>query len=598
MKSRSLAASLCLAVVIVCSCSVLRKEDPEKNVKSFLAEFQEALTKSDDEILAYFRARQTRDAILSVIKILQNQDPFIVCDAAFANSNITFHNAQVKVEIPVTLKVKDLPSNDKESYTFEIWLTTEDGTFNITQLDGEGLYQAFVRIKNRNEWEADRKLALQERLWIYENARKLEERFDSVIWYTTYNAQNYFYVVDGSWNNYFLDFDSRHLRNDGIQMGLVDSKGDTIVPVAYDLIGSIGFEDENLVEVFLDGKVGYFDVAKKQVLVEPEFDLIIPYGRDHVWAIAKQDSVYGWLDGQFSYHRGFPSQKVQQWVTKFEFLKQNIRLKPDMHTFCEIPSSEQTGNGIIVPPSYLSRHGIFDEIEANISTTKVPVNGWTDYKETTGSFLETINDGIQAVVMTIRERYLDGREEFYNSSTLVFVNEQLDTLHVASISGQELSMHPIDSTLLEVRTPHDFWFGEYEACDETNLYQHSYFSITDNKEITQLRSNRLYPQTQFVMLDSSYLMGNFLVYSSVTQKEESTTFLSVRTLTFMRDEILASYGYTFREKEKIAHFQQIGNWYTPRFAKVEQFERQLTYIDRYNLKFLNKILDLIQKPLL
>src|SRR6188768_3722996 len=133
MKSRSLAISLCLAVVIASACSVLRKEDPEKNVRSFLAEFQESLTKSDDEILAFFRARQNREAILSVVNILQNQDPFIVCDAAFANSNITFHNNQVKVEIPITFRVKDLPSKDKESFTFEIWLTTENHTFNITQ---------------------------------------------------------------------------------------------------------------------------------------------------------------------------------------------------------------------------------------------------------------------------------------------------------------------------------------------------------------------------------------------------------------------------------------------------------------------------------
>jgi hypothetical protein len=596
MKSWSFACT-CLAVVIVSSCSVLRKEDPEKNVKAFLGEFQAALTKSDDEILAYFRAKQTRDAILSVINILQNQDPFIVCDAAFANAKITLEKDQVKVEIPVTFNVKDLPSNDKESYTFGIWLTPNDRTFNITQLDGEGLYQAFARIKNRNEWEADRKLALQERLWIYENARELEQKFDTVIWYSTYNSQNYFYVVDGSWNNYFMDYDSRNLRNENTLMGLVDAKGDTIIPVTYDLIGSIGFEDENLVEVTLDGKVGYFDIVKKQLLVEPIYDLIIPYGRDHVWAIAKLDSLYGWLDGQFSYHEGFPTPQMEQWVDKFEFLKQNIRLKPDMHTFCEIPSPEQTGNGIIVPPSYLSKHGIFDEIEGNISTTKVPVNGWTDYKETTGSFLESITEGIRAVVTTIRERYLDGREEFYNSSTLVFVNESLDTLHVATISGEEVSMHPIDSTLLEVRTPHDFWFGEYEAGDESNLYQHTYFSISADNEVTQLTSNRLYPQTQFVRLDSTYLTGEFLVYSSATQKEEPTTFLSVRTITFMRDEILASYGYTFVDKEKIAHFQQIGNWYTPRFSKVEEFEKEMTPIDRYNLKFLNKILDLIQKPI-
>ncbi|HEY5917823.1 MAG TPA: hypothetical protein VIU13_10500, partial [Chryseolinea sp.] len=111
MKSRSFAFSLCLAVLVVSACSVLRKEDPEKNVKNFLGEFQESLTKSDDEILAFFRARQTRDAILSVVNILQNQDPFIVCDAAFANANITFNNHLVRVEIPMTFKVKDLPSN-------------------------------------------------------------------------------------------------------------------------------------------------------------------------------------------------------------------------------------------------------------------------------------------------------------------------------------------------------------------------------------------------------------------------------------------------------------------------------------------------------
>ena len=184
----------------------------------------------------------------------------------------------------------------------------------------------------------------------------------------------------------------------------------------------------------------------------------------------------------------------------------------------------------------------------------------------------------------------------YYSITLVFVNDKHDTLHVASISGQEVSMHPIDSTLLEVRTPHDFWFGEYGASDESNLHQHTYFAIGSDKKVTQLKSNRLYPQTEFVLLDSSYLMGNFLVYNTATQDEQSTTFLSLRTLTYMRDEILASYGYIFREKEKTEQFQQVGNWYIPKHEKFEDFENDMTSIDRYNLRFLNKIIELIQKP--
>ena len=279
-------------------------------------------------------------------------------------------------------------------------------------------------------------------------------------------------------------------------------------------------------------------------------------------------------------------------------MKRAIRLKPGDQSFCEIPSPDHAGNGIMVPPRYLSKNGIFHKIESSLSTTTVPLNAGTDYKEITGSFLEQITDNISAVVTSFRERYLDGREEFYASNTLVFVNKQMDTLGVARISGEGASLHPIDSALLEVRTPHDWWFMEYEACEETNLEDHSYFQIGANGEIKRLKSNRLFPQTEFVQLDSSYLTGEFIVYNDEQKKDEVTNFLSLKTITFMRDEILASYGYSFPDEELTKQFQNImGKQYDPHYTSIEDFAGDMAEIDKHNLTFLNEIIKGMTPPI-
>jgi hypothetical protein len=266
-----------------------------------------------------------------------------------------------------------------------LWLTPTENSFQITQLDGEAFYQTFMQIKNSNQWEAAQKLALQERLWIYENARRLEDSYDSVIWYTTYDQQNYFYVVEGKWYNFFVNYETRNEKNRDVRMGLVNGNGEIIIPIEYDLIGTIAMEHRDLVEVKKDGKLGYYDIETKQLVVQPIYDLIIPYNREAVWAIVKKDTTIGWLNREFQFQAGFPSPRVERWYTDFEFLKQNIRLDASNTKFCEIPSPQYAGNGIVVPPSYLTKYGIFDEIEGGISTTSVPMNAWTDYKEITGS---------------------------------------------------------------------------------------------------------------------------------------------------------------------------------------------------------------------
>jgi hypothetical protein len=583
-----------ITAIVVASCSILRREDPEKNVRAFLSTFQSNLTKSDDEILASFRIKQSREATLSIISILQNKDPFIVCEYSLANLQISIEAEKVVVEIPTRFRVKELSSKDTASVALVMWLTRSEDSFTITQVNGEDFYQAFQKLKNSNEWEAEQKLALQDRMWIYENAKDLESKFDSVIWYTTYKNQNYFYVVKGNWQNYFLNYNTRTQKNTNAQMGLADSKGELIIPIEYELIGTLGFERTDLVEVTKNGKYGYFNIEKKQLAVEPVFDLIIPYGRENAWAVVKKDSTYGWIDQQYKYTAGFASKRMEEWFTNFEFLKQSITLKSGNYLFCEIPNPDYAGNGIIIPPAYFSSNGLFDEIESGIITTKVPVNAWTEYKETTGSFMKRITQGLRAVVTTIRERYLEGREEFYTRSTVVFVDDKLNPLGSGIISGQEVSMHPIDSSLLEVRTPNEYWFMQEDVCEETNLFRHTYFSIAANQQVSELQSKRFYAQTQFVKLDSSYLIGKFLVYSVASQKEEQTTFLSEKTITYMRDEILASYGYKPANTEEY-YFHYLVDKDAVRYSTLEAFESSMTEIDKHNVAFLNKVLELLKQ---
>lgn len=585
-------------MITLINCSVLKNEDPQQGVKTYLANFRQSLLNSDDEILSHFRVSQSREAVLSVVKILQNKDPFIVCEADMGNAYITQTNEIIMAEIPVKLYVKELNSKDQEHFTLRLGLARDGEGFKIVQLEGEAFYQTFQRIKNNNQWDAMRALAVKTRAWAYEKAHELEAKFDTVIWFTSYGEKNYFYVVEGQWVNTFEDYDTRNQKVEGIKMGLTDGDGEIVRPIEYELIGTIGFENENLVEVLLYDKVGYYNIETRQLVVPAVYDQIIPYRNDNAWALVKQDTTVGWLDQQYTYHPGFVSARMENWYNNFDYLKQSIHMQVGRYAFSEIPHEEYAASGIIVPPAYLSKHGLFNIIEGGFSLADVPIRAYTEYKQTTNSLLENISNTLRAVVVTVRERYLDGREEFYDYHKVMFVDNHLNQLGEYTISGTEISMHLVDSTLLEVRTPHDYWFMEEEASLESNLMEHTYFSISENKSISQLKSNRLFPQTEFVKIDSTYLTGTFTVYNSATQQDEITHVLSAQTIAYMRDEILGDNGYDFPEikDEYFHHFKYLREQEEFSAVTREEAEARMSELDKRNYEFLNKVLQLMKHP--
>ncbi len=314
--------------------------------------------------------------------------------------------------------------------------------------------------------ECRAKLEMRKREPIYTLAKVLQANFDSVVWYTTYKEQRYFYAVNGNWIGYNNRWEKRQ-GNPDCKMGLIDDEGNIVIPVAYDLVGTLGFHFEDQVEVKKDGKVGYFSISEKQLTIPTEYDMIIPYGKDAVFAIVKKDTEYGWIDEAYQFKSGFPSAEAEKWVSSFAFLPKDLKLKGDsVISFAEVPNAEGAGSGIVMPPSYLVKTGIFNEVIVGISTTQVPLNGWTDYLVTDGTVLEKITDKIEAVLTTITERYLDGREEFYTYNRLAFVNDKFDTLAVSDVpTSGKISFKQIDSTLLELK----FDASNFEGATSLNI---------------------------------------------------------------------------------------------------------------------------------
>jgi len=588
MPVRVIAVAACL----VFACSILKKDNADKDIRVFLSSFKASLTQPDEVILKQFDSKQSRVAILSAIKILQNkEDEFVVCEANFDKATIMIEEDDIQVTVPVVFRSKDLEMDYEKESNLTLWLSSRTDGIVITQLDGFALYKQFAELRNEMQWSVDQEKEKVKRQAIFARAKILQQNFDSLIWYTTYQSKNYFYAVNGKWD---IDNSQNKRPQEGYTMGLLDEAGNTLVPMAYELIGTIGFDLPNIVEVKKAGKAGYFNIETKQLVVPTTYDMIIPYNQENAVCIVKQDTVYGWYNDQMVYAEGFPSTKAADWVNHFEFMPKEIRFPGAQHALCEIPNENSIGYGVLMPPSYLVKTGLFNEIMAGLSTTSIPMSGWTEYVEARGTIFERITDQVNAMITTITNRYIEGREEFYVENRLVFMNYRNDTLAVSNINTKQIeSIRRIGTDLLEVKAvPYNEWLDEESP--EYDVPEYTYFRLREGVTIVPQVASRRYPQTQFAKLDSSYITGQFRTYDASKGNEiVPVSFLSAETLEYMHMDILASYGMTYPEEEKY----RFGANYNPRYTKREEFEDQLTEIDRYNLQFLEKVIALLKtKP--
>ncbi|HMV10127.1 MAG TPA: WG repeat-containing protein [Cyclobacteriaceae bacterium] len=597
MSRSRILVMLLIGVVALKSCSSLRQNDPNEKVMAFINDFRSNLSATDDIIKAQFQvsavANVSEDGIMRAIRIMQNADQAkdsITCIINFDAPSITQESGDTRVDFTAQFSSIDPNNILQQQAQFTLWLSNIQGKLVITNIDAMNFYNEYngavfqlQSLKNRERDLASRKI-------FFDQARMLQETYDTVIWYTQYNDSVYYYVVNGEWENFFMG-DNRE-RSNNAKMGLVSESGRVIVPPAYDLVGTISFETENVVEVKKDNLVGHFSMDGKEI-APAVYEWIIPYEQDGVYALVKKDSEIGWLDNNYTHHTGFPSDEAKKYIHEFGYLGKNIEISYTAMPTAEVIHVDYMGRGIVVPPTYFVQAGVLDEVISDIYTGENSF-GWGGIEkiETEGSMFEKISDKFSALLVMLNDHYLEGREGFYQRTNLTFVDDQHQLTTSFTMPSGTISFNRIDSTLMEVRLsregkPADYEYSEMDEDDWFAPY-YKYFRLQDGT-ISALESRRNYAFTQFVKIDSSYLEGTFSTWDEETQGIKTQNFPFNSTLELMRDEILAEYQYEFPDAETRENFRY-REWYVPRYSHYSDFYDSMSEIDKHNLQFLERII--------
>jgi hypothetical protein len=580
------------------ACSILKREDPEKKIRRFLTEFETSLHGDDVGIMALFTTTQSKEAIISAIRVLQNRDQAgVKCSSNFDQATISIEDRGIRIEIPATISADTLEVSQSVQTALILWVKPEKNSFSISEIEGTEFYNQYSNVKYYLSEATMQSDLLEHHKKYIETARRLGQTYDSVVWVTNYAGSDYYYVVKGRWSP-----PENGMSGGDYDMGLVDEDGKVIVPLENNLVGTIGFDIANVVEVRRAGYVGYYDLEGRSI-IPAEYDWIVPYEEGTAFAIVKKDTLYGWFNDKYQFKAGFPTEEARKHVMEFKYLPDNLTLNSDGTSLCEIPAEDGFGSGILMPPSYLTSGGYFKEVLQGFSMKNGSWRGNTESVAIAHTFFDKIADQFSLLIVTITERYVDGRSSFYQNREASFVtNDGQLAASASNLISDQLTFTMIDSTTLEIRaenlTDGSDFFGEGDGGegevseDEINRPQFVYYS-TDGA-LTPKVSNRQFPCTEFAYLNESYVTGSFLYYSNASKGFETRTILSDETLKLMRNEILASYGYIFPDEET-RHAFSYCKWYQPHHSSVSEFENEMTEIDRQNLKFLEKYLGPISK---
>jgi len=569
-----------LLFIVLSGCSILSKKDVNQEVREFLIGFQQSILKPDSIVLNQFRTNQSQEAILAAIRLLRNPDQgYIDCQASFAQSQIFWENGGPRVIIPVSIQSIQSPTTLNN---ITLWLERKGDSFIISRLDAGDFYQKYFQAFNQIKYEKDRAEQLMKLQAHFDKTTELQKTYDSVVWFTQLGGKAYYYVVQGQWNQ-FKNNETFYDNITNYDMGLVDETGRVIVPPQFDLIGTPEIVFPGTIEVMSNNKIGYYSLAGSE-LVPAKYDLIIPYITQETKALVKMDSVYGWLDPHFIYHTGFPFDEAMDYFNKFRFLEEPLRLDGTEQPLCQVPDPEEIGNGIIIPPSYLVRYGIFDPILPGFVTGYEGFFSENEYIQKESFNVFNLSDRVNILITHFKTRYLEGREEFYYTNKLTLVDQNQDTLSTSRLWGETIQLKRIDSTLLEANITYSSW----EPDEFMNYPIYTYYQIKDNR-IVQLESNRDYDMTQFVKLDSSYFQGQFKIYDFNTDHEMEVSFMPPIFFERLRIDILASYGYIFTD-QKVIDGLRYKNWYTPAIETYEEVYLIASEIDRHNLDFIQRII--------
>lgn len=429
---------------------------------------------------------------------------------------------------------------------------------------------------------------------LVEDLQRLETTYDKAPFCFYIGEKPWFIVANGPWKN---SYEQKGVQQ-SVKLGIVDSDGQEVLPVAYDKIFNPDATAKGFIEIESQGKRGLYGY-RNHVLIPPAYDLIFPYPEKASIAIGQKGNDFFYLGEageavSITLAEDIPRLSEMGTSLGYDYLNNPaLPLRECYHQVYE-DDPEGTYSEIHFLPSYLLALQFFPEYQTfgdgEFGITRK--NGGIEEKESVGGGVTAFVSSLFEAGIGVRDGYESERK---NLITVNAQNKVLDTAYIGEYyetsseyfcGSNEAEMRFIDAQLLEV-----------QDIQQTSLHSsmgfYRYYEINEDGTIRQLKSKRLFDCTAFVKMDESY----FKVCWSDYVDTEAPDFnwddgnmwvgsqLSIEDLDIMRNEIFAAYGYQFKG-EKWQNYFGKQSWYRPRFDNVDD---QLTETDKHNIDLILKV---------
>jgi hypothetical protein len=426
-----------------------------------------------------------------------------------------------------------------------------------------------------------------------------------------------------------------------LRFGLIDDKGNELLPQIYEQIGNPGMIANEYVEVKKDGKFGLYNYAANK-LIQPEYDVLYPSRIMEYVAIGQKGNQFYkiYSDGK---SKAF---KENQPAPNYARLLKDYRYNTDNEYFgywtptdpLENLGTDEfyvVGYGMTFIPSYLARLRIFEEpLDYNLLS-------WSEFGEDSTDLnvvdAKMRNDDVYSMLTSFYSFSSEARGydterrhlvtfdkknrirssktilEFSNGSLYNFVANDLTRprvrfLNDSTVEVRSYVMNEVNGYDLADRdpgVPSDQYTPEKKQVPYQNYTKYEYYTIAADGTVKAIKDG-YFPMTSAIVMTKEYLKGCFArllteeeaqlteLYDeerSYTPIYSYTDHLSLNDLEYMRNEIYARHGMKFKDLGWAAAFKAFP-WYKPTRSNVGSL---LTPIEKKNLQLIQQMEKEIRK---
>ena|GEM_PF-577165 len=624
MKSKPFLKALTVIAFISAVLLMVKCKTTEKAQKGEIAQFLTAFNKqvearNTDSVLSYFAESHSGRSFLGMANLLSGKSEFSSSAKPVATISLDMDNADIKMMndnvaiVSVVTKFSHDSLTSRESLLkFTIKKTTLR-QYKIQDVDAKRFLAEYADYESvvRQKTMSPKDMFSPETIAAFKTARALKPAYDSVVWLAHVDKKTYYYVVKGKWD---MDNDINRYPDSVIapyKMGLVNPDLKEVIPPQYDLIHNISGTFAGLVEVEKDGKKGFYNLDGKIVL-PVNYDQVFPVNDGDNLAILRNGADYFYLK-----HDTTVSDKVDLKISdimpKIKGLAGSFDLyKSALNVITEYNSETEHG-AIYIAPSYLVDLNIINKrMDFKNPLRKIYYEEThLNYKVAYATTAKPAENWLEATFYNIRDYFLGGRSEFYDSKNIVIVDKKNNRLFTQNISagysremdsGEALkglcdvnNIKIINDTLYEVKAGARF---ESELYDSTKLvtggpYYH-YFVVKNNK-LAELPNDRNFGFTKYAKMDDSYLNACYtmLIGSGRYDRRQQKTVnqITPEMLRMIKNEIFADYAYKFKDKRWEDIFMDMQSYNRKTRDKQPyniSVDDSLTVIDKYNINWINQ----------